>query len=44
MFLHVAGSERYRQMYMNGMFRHDIYTVWAIQNSGIEESADFAEL
>ncbi|MCY9693168.1 CocE/NonD family hydrolase [Paenibacillus alginolyticus] len=34
MFISVAGIERYRQNYMNGMFRHDIYTVWALGNSG----------
>ncbi|MBS4218047.1 CocE/NonD family hydrolase [Bacillus sp. FJAT-49711] len=36
MFISVTGIERYRQNYMNGMFRHDIYTVWAIGNSGIQ--------
>ena len=30
-----TGIERYRQNYMNGMFRHDIYTSWAIGNSGV---------
>src|SRR5699024_9269858 len=36
MFISVTGIERYRQNYMNGMFRHDIYTVWALGNSGVE--------
>lgn len=35
MFISVAGIERYKQNYMNGMFRHDIYTVWALGNSGL---------
>lgn len=35
MFISVTGIERYRQNYMNGMFRHDIYTVWALDNSGV---------
>ncbi|MCY9693173.1 CocE/NonD family hydrolase [Paenibacillus alginolyticus] len=30
-------TERYRQNYMNGMFRHDIYTGWAISNSGMKD-------
>lgn len=34
MYIAFAGIERYRQTYMNGMFRHDIYTVWALGNSG----------
>ncbi|MBO1514048.1 CocE/NonD family hydrolase [Metabacillus bambusae] len=36
MFISVTGIERYRQNYMNGMFRHDIYTLWAIGNAGKE--------
>lgn len=38
MFISFTGIERYVQNYMNGMFRHDIYTVWALGNSGIELS------
>lgn len=34
LFLGVFGTERYRQMYMNGMFRHEIYTAWAVENAG----------
>ncbi|REJ11711.1 MAG: hydrolase [Paenibacillaceae bacterium] len=34
-----TGIERYRQNYMNGMFRHDIYTSWAIGNSGVPKAA-----
>jgi putative CocE/NonD family hydrolase len=36
LYLMQGGPERYRQMYMNGMFRHDIYTVWTICNSGVK--------
>ncbi len=28
------GANRYRQMYCNGLFRHDIYTPWAMWDSG----------
>lgn len=28
------GTDRYRQMYSDGLFRHDIYTPWAKDNSG----------
>ena len=28
------GTDRYGQMYCNGLFRHDIYTPWAKDNSG----------
>ncbi|AGA56642.1 putative hydrolase, CocE/NonD family [Thermobacillus composti KWC4] len=38
-FIGFTGIERYRQNYMNGMFRHDIYTSWAIGNSGVPEAA-----
>lgn len=34
MFIGFAGIERYRQLYMNGMFRHDLFTTWTIWNSG----------
>jgi len=29
-------TERYRSHYMNGMFRMDVYTGWALENAGIE--------
>lgn len=29
------GTDRFRQMYCNGLFRHDIYTPWAKDNSGM---------
>jgi len=37
-------TERYRQNYMNGMFRHDVYTGWAIDNSGIATTRSSSEL
>lgn len=43
-FLDLFGVDRYGQMYMNGMFRHDIYTSWAFANSGIETSSDPGQL
>lgn len=33
MFLEVYGVNRFDQVYDNGMFREDIYTSWAFQNS-----------
>ena len=44
MYLSVGGTERYRQMYMNGMFRHDIYSVWAVENSGITLHENISEV
>lgn len=38
------GTERYEQIYMNGMFRHDIYTSWAYSNSGLKPSTSPGEL
>lgn len=29
------GTDRYHQMYCNGLFRHDIYTPWAKDNAGV---------
>ncbi|MEK3826767.1 CocE/NonD family hydrolase [Paenibacillus sp. FSL K6-1558] len=43
-FLDLFGVDRYGQMYMNGMFRHDIYTSWAFANSGVETTTDAGEL
>lgn len=43
-FLDLFGVDRYGQMYMNGMFRHDIYTSWAFANSGIETTSEPGEL
>lgn len=38
------GTERYEQIYMNGMFRHDIYTSWAYGNSGLNPKEHPGEL
>lgn len=43
-FLDLFGIDRYGQMYMNGMFRHDIYTSWAFANSGVQTQSDPGEL
>ncbi len=37
------GTDRYRQMYCNGLFRHDIYTPWAKDNSGTDRSLSYDE-
>jgi len=44
LFIGVFGTERYRQMYMNGMFRHEIYTSWAIENSGVTVQGDLGQV
>jgi len=43
-FLDLFGIDRYGQMYMNGMFRHDIYTSWAFGNSGVLTDKDPGKL
>ncbi len=44
LFIGVFGTERYRQMYMNGMFRHEIYTSWAIENAGLTVQEPLGDL
>lgn len=44
LFLCFGGTERYHQMYMNGMFRHEIYTMWAVENSGLKTDRAAGEL
>lgn len=44
MFLDVYGVDRYSQVYMNGMFREDIYTSWAFANSGVKSELSTGEL
>jgi putative CocE/NonD family hydrolase len=34
MVISQAGVERYHANYSNGMFRHDVYTAWAMKNTG----------
>lgn len=36
MVLSGYSTERFRSHYMNGMFRMDVYTGWALENAGIE--------
>jgi putative CocE/NonD family hydrolase len=42
--LSVNGTERYRQLYMNGMFRQDAFASWAFANSGVKTTQDPGEL
>jgi uncharacterized protein len=42
--LSVNGTERYRQLYMNGMFRQDAFTSWAFANSEVKTRQDPGEL
>ncbi len=44
MYIENFGVDRYRQMYMNGMFRHDIYTSWALNFCGITTDRPIGEL
>ena len=43
MFLESFGIDRYAQMYMNGMFRHDIYTSWALSQVQMDNMGDVDE-
>ncbi|BBI31708.1 CocE/NonD family hydrolase [Cohnella abietis] len=36
MYISVMGTDVNRFAYMNGMFRHDIYTSWLLSNSGVD--------
>lgn len=44
MYIENFGVDRYKQMYMNGMFRQDIYTAWSLDNSGIAHSRPLSEI
>ena len=44
MLIEAYGIDRYAQVYMNGMFRHDIYTSWALTNSGEPEGTDYTDM
>ncbi|MFP7493948.1 CocE/NonD family hydrolase [Terribacillus saccharophilus] len=44
MAIEVFGVDRHSQVYMDGMFREDIYTSWAFANSGVESELSPAEL
>jgi len=36
LYLSVMGTDLYQFAYMDGMFKHDIYTSWAVTNAGID--------
>jgi putative CocE/NonD family hydrolase len=36
LYISVLGTDQNRFVYMNGMFRHDIYSNWAISNAGVD--------
>jgi putative CocE/NonD family hydrolase len=36
MYVCVMGTDLQRFAYMNGMFRHDIYTSWSLTNAGVD--------
>ncbi|NOV01276.1 CocE/NonD family hydrolase [Paenibacillus planticolens] len=45
LYLSVMGTDLYRFAYMDGMFKPDIYTSWALSNSGKDwGEADLAEM
>lgn len=44
MYLSAFGTDRYEQMYQDGMFKQDIMTYWAAANSGIKTTEKSADL
>ncbi len=44
LYLSMFGTNRYKQMYQDGMFRHDIYTSWAVTTSGIKTTDSLKDL
>ncbi|WP_081756991.1 CocE/NonD family hydrolase [Gorillibacterium massiliense] len=45
MYLCVMGTDQHRFIYMNGMFRPDIYTSWSLTNAGVDwNGADMNEV
>jgi uncharacterized protein len=36
MYISVMGTDLNRFAYMDGMFRHDIYTSWSLSNAGVD--------
>lgn len=44
MYISAFGTNRYEQMYQDGMFKHDISTYWAVANSGIATGEKPADL
>ena len=43
MYLGVYGTDRYTSAYKDGMFRQDILTAWAMENTGSPIHADYLE-
>ena len=43
MYLSLYGTDRHTSAYMDGMFRHDVLTAWAMGNAGFEIKADYME-
>lgn len=44
MYISAFGTDRYEQMYQDGMFKQDIMTYWAASNSGIKTTEKQADL
>ncbi len=43
MYLGVYGTDRYCSLYEKRMFRHDVFTGWAMDNAGVPIEADYLE-
>ncbi len=43
MYLGVYGTDRFCSMYEKGLFRHDVFTSWAMENAGVPITADYRE-
>lgn len=43
MYLGVYGTDRFTSAYEKGLFRHDVLTSWAMENSGTAITADYVE-
>lgn len=44
MYISAYGTNRYEQLYQDGMFKYDIITSWALSNSGIETKESSLDL
>ncbi|MDL2318864.1 CocE/NonD family hydrolase [Eubacteriales bacterium OttesenSCG-928-A19] len=43
MYLTQYGTDRFTSAYMDGLFRHDVLTGWAMENAGYPVTADYME-
>ena len=43
MYLGVYGTDRFCSVYEKGLFRHDVFTAWAMENAGEPIEADYLE-